>query len=132
MAGADSDSRHSALLLRAAAIRYLEQFGFSVVPVRSDKSAMLEEWKRFQEQHPTRDEVAGWFSQPDVAGLAIVTGTISQVAVLDIDDEETFSREVGKRLPQTPTAHSYRGRHFYFSCPERLSSLKRSRGTRQS
>lgn len=97
-----------------AALEY-RSFNFSVIPVGKDKKPLVK-WEKYQKKRATKDEIEQWFNQWPDANIAIVTGTISGISVIDIDSPEG-TREIFKRLPKgftTVSAQSPHGRHLYF------------------
>lgn len=100
--------------------------GYSVIPVWGDtrpshsKTAAVA-WKDYQNRQPSPDELEEWFADEQFGGLAIVTGSVSRLAVLDFDDAslaEHFQRAFPE-LTATYTVYSA-GRglpHFYFRLP---------------
>ena len=68
-----------------AALEYLDR-GFSVIPVKqADKRPCLMTWKEYQTRQPTVDEVKKWWRIWPDANVAIITGTISGIFVVDAD-----------------------------------------------
>jgi RecA-family ATPase len=63
-----------------------------------------------------------WTSRPD-ANVAVATGAVSGVVVLDVDGDEGLAslhellREHGVNLPKTPCASTGKGMHLYFRHP---------------
>lgn len=43
-------------------------------------------WKAFQERQPTEAELYGWFVQEGARGIGMVTGSISGLVVVDVDE----------------------------------------------
>ncbi|MCG3769903.1 MAG: hypothetical protein JW384_01034 [Nitrosomonadaceae bacterium] len=59
--------------------------GVAVIPVGSDKKPLIA-WKNYQEQLPTAEEIDGWDKRfGDRMQLAIVTGKISDLIVIDVE-----------------------------------------------
>ena len=85
-------------------------FGFSIIPVpRPDgthdgKTATLK-WREFQTRHPTDDELRRWFGGAALVNLAILTGAISGIVVLDADSVAALGW-VRTHCPETPWAHA--------------------------
>ena len=97
------------------ALDYLEQ-GFSVIPITPNaKKPPLFSWKEFQTRRSTEAEVLQWWEEVPNANIGIVTGSVSNIVVIDIDTEEaweTFAFNYGSdctRVVKTP--HGY---HVYF------------------
>jgi len=98
--------------------------GFSIIPVGRDKKPLIS-WKEFQERKPTIEELEGWFSNPSVTGIAIITGRISGVIVLDTEEGADIT---GLEIPKTPTAISGGGGiHYYFKYSEKENIINNVR-----
>jgi hypothetical protein len=65
---------------------YLKR-GFSVIPVKPRSKTPFIQWKPFQDILPTQEEVGSWFTSRPSLNVAIVTGSISDLLVLDIDGD---------------------------------------------
>ena len=50
--------------------------GHCVLPAGAHKGPDLSEWKLYQTQFPTQDEIRQWFSSASIYGLGIVCGKI--------------------------------------------------------
>jgi len=108
--------------------RLYPELGLSIIPLsspkfdghRSDgKRPALESWKPYHSRHATDDEIEQWWGRPSDKGIAIVTGNISGIVVLDLDSDDAL-RDVETRfgpLPETPTVLTGKGRHLYFAYP---------------
>ena len=95
--------------------------GFSVFPIQyGTKIPAIGEWKPFQSSRASAEQLLAW----DRGGfnIAIVTGEISSIFVLDIDGEdgkvslESLIAKHGK-LPETRMVKSGKGLHYYFRFP---------------
>jgi bifunctional DNA primase/polymerase-like protein/primase-like protein len=98
--------------------------GWSIIPIKYGDKRPLIRWEEFQFRRPSADEVRAWFSCWPDAGIAVVTGSISGVVVLDIDlrhdGEASLERlqQQHDRLPMTLECRSGGGgRHLYFAHP---------------
>lgn len=108
-----------------AATAYLEKYNFSVIPVGPDKKPLIS-WKDYQKRKPTRDELKEWAKKYPTANVGIITGTISDLAVVDIDEEQGYE-EIAKYIPsemlfpkaKTPSG----GQHWYFRMPPKKIRL---------
>jgi len=86
---------------------------WGAIPVKADKRPALASWKEFQTRRASQEELQTWFGPHQIA---IVTGAISDLLVIDCDSPEAVDL-VKRLLPegfQTPTATTPRGLHFYF------------------
>lgn len=94
-------------LIRAGA-EYITQ-GFSVIPVIGKKPCV--DWKQYQEKSMTVIEFQKLFETCEPTGIAIVTGKVSGIVVVDVDSEEA-NKKID--LPKTPTVKTSKGFHYYF------------------
>lgn len=91
-------------------------FGFSIFPVEKNGKKPLIKWTEFQDKKASLDQIRNWsilYSNPN---WAIVTGEISGIVVVDIDDLEKYY-ESGIIFPDTPTVRTSKGLHLYFKHP---------------
>ena len=107
-------------LSRSAAALHYAACGCSVIPVNQDKTPLLKTWKEFQSRIASREEILSWFRRFPVANIAIVTGKISGITVVDIDIKEKIP---GLHLPPTLLVGTQRGFHFYYRYHEEVRSL---------
>lgn len=98
--------------------------GWPVVPIATGGKQPLVRWQPFQTRLPTPDEVEEWYRDWPDAGVGIVTGALSGLAVLDVDPrhggDESLSALEGQYelLPYTiEAATGGGGRHLYFAYP---------------
>ncbi|MBP9711542.1 MAG: bifunctional DNA primase/polymerase [Candidatus Pacebacteria bacterium] len=102
------------------ALHYLRK-GFSIIPVQADKKPFIS-WAEFQSRFPTQEEINNWWTVWPNAGIAIVTGKISGVVVVDVEKDGNSSGY----LPTVAAKTGGGGMHFYYKHP----SEKVSNGTR--
>ncbi len=102
--------------LLAAAEDYLKR-GLSLIPFKRDKSGACIKWTEYQKTRPSMEDAKKWFtSRFKNEFLAIVTGKISNLLVVDLDSEAAYQR-VQEFIPDyvsTPTVKSPHGYHLYF------------------
>lgn len=94
-----------------AALEYLAA-GWSVIPTGLDKRPLLA-WKEFQTKRATAPEVREWFAKWPEANIGIVTGKISGLVVVDVE-------QGGSTEGLTPTVISATGGggyHYYYKHP---------------
>lgn len=103
-----------------SAIAY-QKLGFSVIPVRPDKKPHVG-WGSYQQRHASEDEIRSWWTQWPSANVGIVTGAISGIAVVDLDDTEKAREALAELVPDSlmfPIADTPSGgEHWYFRCPD--------------
>lgn len=101
-----------------AAFEYRDRYGFSVIPVSPQDKKPTIKWKQFQTRKPTDAELIEWFGRRGI-GIAIVTGSISDLFVLDKDKDSEKLNELLNGAE--PTAKTRRGGfHYYFTYPKDL------------
>ena len=103
-----------------AALEYLD-LGFSVVPVkRADKKPYVK-WEKYQHEHPTVDDVEKWWNMWPDANVAIVTGDISEIWVMDADGPAGVEW-INANAPKTGVySITSKGVHAIFKIPEGVS-----------
>jgi hypothetical protein len=100
-----------------AAIEYLS-LGWSVIPTGADKRPVCK-WEQFQTAPAAMDRVEAWFKPESRNNIAICTGALSNIVVVDADSTEAIAR-LEKYLgepPKTVQAKTPRGMHYYFRHP---------------
>jgi len=92
----------------------------SIIPVSANKKPLIK-WEEFQKRKASEDEIKGWWAKNPKANVGIVTGSISNLCVVDIDEPKGFEA-IKEYIPdsiQCPKASTPRGgRHLYFICPD--------------
>ncbi|GAB5490899.1 MAG: hypothetical protein Phog2KO_11140 [Phototrophicaceae bacterium] len=111
--------------LFGSAQTYLYQ-DFNVIPILGDldlscpKQAGID-WKAYQHKRVNLRHLDLWFNRENFAGLAIVTGQISRLMVLDFDDEvlaEKFKLEFPHLLnTRTVLSAGRKLPHYYYRLP---------------
>jgi len=72
--------------------------GYSVIPVGKDKRPIIKSWREYQERIATEDEIKKWWKTFPSANVAIITGKISGITVIDVD-----THKGGSPTPFPPT-----------------------------
>jgi len=91
------------------------QYGYSLIPVDKEKRPFVF-WKKHQYKRATVNDILKWHNQFDTPNIGIVTGHISQLAVIDVDDLSLLP-DLGEILPEitkTTRVRTNRGYHYYF------------------
>lgn len=90
----------------------------SLIPVGKDKKPLIA-WKEYQNKRATYTEVERWYKKYPDMQIAIVTGKISKVIVVDIDDPD-MDREW---LPKTAIVKTGSGGfHYYYHYTEGMQN----------
>ena len=103
-----------------AALEY-EEMGFSVIPIKSkEKSPPLVAWQKYQKEKADSEQIKSWFYDYPSANLAIITGKISNLFVIDCDSNDSYNF-LEDYLPDNliiPVAKTPRGgKHLCFKYP---------------
>jgi len=100
------------------AFKYAEM-GLSVIPVSQDKKPIIP-WEPYQKKKASKKEIEDWFTKYPNANIGIVTGKVSGIAVIDIDDPDLKNKELDaiEMLASPPIVTTPRGgKHQWFAYP---------------
>jgi len=89
---------------------------YSLIPVNGEKKPYIY-WKPFQYKKANIEDVFNWYDKFTDLNIGIVTGNISKLAVIDVDDLNLLP-ELKEYLPETKETtrvRTRRGYHYYFS-----------------
>ena len=100
-----------------AALEYLDR-GWSVIPIKPEGKRPAIKWREYQDRLPTEDEVEQWWTQWPDYDIAIITGEISGVVVVDCDNEESIHAAFDAKMRSPIVAKTKRGKHLYFTHPK--------------
>ena len=106
-----------------AALWYLENQHFSVIPIKANKKPFIK-WTEYQTTLPTREQVKNWWERYPNANIGIVTGEVSGIDVIDCDSE-AGKNAIEDFLPDifiTPVSKTPKGWHYYFRHKKGLSN----------
>jgi len=95
---------------------YLDR-GFSLIPLKNNGKEACIKWKIYQSQRAGLEDILSWYIKFPGANIGIITGKISKLVVIDVDDPSILP-ELFKRLPEaekTTRVKTRRCYHFYFS-----------------
>lgn len=97
--------------------------GWSLVPIVPETKIPAVQWKEFQDRRPKIDEIEHWLKKG--WHLAVVTGDISGVLIVDDDRIKHGLKEWGFISPVTAVSKSG-GKHYYFTYDRELHSHSNS------
>jgi len=106
------------------ALKYLK-LGFSVIPLRPKGKEPLIPWTEFQKRRATESEITAWFTRTPDANIGIVTGSISGVAVVDLDGPEGIAEAKKLGLSSTLVSITGEGKHLWFRASAHVASSVR-------
>jgi archaellum biogenesis ATPase FlaH len=78
------------------------------IPVGIDKRPLID-WKKYQTERPTQEELKAWFDKPDAPNIGVVTGKISNLTVVDVEKGGMWLD-----LPSTMTSKTGGGGYHLF------------------
>ena len=88
------------------------QMGWNVVPLYPNKKIPAIKWKKYQEERNTSEELKQWFKDTR-NNIAIVTGKISGITVVDCDDQEAIDWFYFNTDGTGRSVDTSQGMHFY-------------------
>jgi hypothetical protein len=103
-----------------AALSYHDR-GWAVIPVKYRSKVAEGDWKRYQQERPSREQVEQWFGDGKDHNIGIITGQISGgLVVLVFNDEEDLEKffEGDNILEKTLVVKTPRGYHVYLMVSE--------------
>jgi len=89
------------------------ELGWSVIPVGRNKKPLIE-WKKYQTERPTSEAVQEWFTKFPQTNIAVVTGKISNLVIIDIDPRHGGNEERFKDIITVKSRTGGGGMHIYF------------------
>jgi hypothetical protein len=99
--------------------------GWSVIAVEPRGKRPVVAWQEFQRRIAAPDEIAGWYRRSPERNVAIVTGAVSGLVVLDVDPRHggaeglaQLERAHGALPPTLEAETGGGGRHLYFASGE--------------
>lgn len=102
--------------IKEAALRYLDM-GFNVMPINPVNKRPYIEWLALQEVRVEPAEVDSWWLEWPKANVGIITGSISNLLVFDLDSKDAESYVKRRGFPTTPIARTGKGIHIYLQYP---------------
>jgi hypothetical protein len=95
----------------------LHKQGLSIIPCGRDKRPLVS-WLPFQERQAAEYEVREWWTKNPDANIAIVTGKLSGLTVIDCDSNDAAGHFRSIYKGETVTVKTPRGTHYYFKYAE--------------
>jgi len=90
--------------------------GYSLIPVSNEKISYIR-WRKYQRQRANIEDIFDWYDKFSNVNIGIVTGEISKLAVIDVDDINLLPEleELLPEIKETTRVRTRRGYHYYFS-----------------
>jgi len=103
--------------MKNCALAYLKS-GKSLFPCGKNKRPLIPSWEEYQKTPPSVAEVENWWTQFPWANIALVTGKISNISVIDCDLGSDYTQ-----FPKTITIKTGSGGyHLYYQYHEGLGN----------
>lgn len=99
--------------------RAIEEYvarGFSIIPLMDGEKLPSQKWGEYQKRRASVEEIWGWCIEYGIFSIAIVTGKVSRLVVIDCDgaEQREFLRAYIPETRQTAVCKTKRGFHYYF------------------
>ena len=91
--------------------------GWSIIPIRPDTKRPRIRWREFQDRLPTEEEVSSWWDTFPDDEIALLTGHLSGLVVVDCDNEEALHAAFDANMRSPVRVKTRRGWHLYFKHP---------------
>ena len=115
----------------SAALEYLDR-GWAVIPIAAETKKPHIKWGVYVDENrlPTEDEVIAWFERWPDASVAILTGPLSNLVIVDCDNQAALEAAEEYGLTRTPVrVRTKKGWHFYYQFPKDGGWIKNRAGT---
>jgi Bifunctional DNA primase/polymerase, N-terminal/DnaB-like helicase C terminal domain len=103
------------------ALRYAK-LDISVIPLKPNGKEPLIKWREFQKRRATVAELTEWWTAAPNANIGIVTGRISNLAIVDLDGPLGLANGLKLNLQSPVVSITGRGKHLYYKYSEGLCS----------
>lgn len=100
---------------------YLNKMGWNIILVGKNKKP-FDDWKEYQTKKVTPERLKTWFILHPEANIAVITGKISNLTVVDIDPRHDGSYEPFKDIQTIKSKTGGGGYHIFFQFEEGLSN----------
>lgn len=98
--------------------------GWSIVPIKAGtKRPPFKGWEQYWERKPTGGEIEGWI-RAGILDWGIMCGPISNLVVVDLDDDEARAWASEQGLATGPVVATGKGWHHYFSADGNADLVK--------
>lgn len=88
-----------------------------MIPLEPRGKRPLIAWEQWQRERPTSAQIRQWIQRWPDCNWGIVTGAVSGLVVLDLDNREAAQEALKRGLPRAPVVSTGRGAHVYFRHP---------------
>jgi hypothetical protein len=99
--------------------------GWCVLPCSGKRKNPYPSWKEYQNKKATIEEWEKWSNDIDITGIALITGEISGIVVVDFDDRAKSEGFMSEIVSETRSG----GLHFFYKYSEKLRNTVRVDGS---
>lgn len=99
-----------------AALGYWER-GWVVIPIDPGTKRPTIKWLAYQDRQPTYDEIVAWWEEWPDADIALVTGALTGLVIVDCDNEAALEAALEAGMHSPIRVKTKRGTHLYFEHP---------------
>ena len=93
--------------------------GWSVFPLLYRSKFPWVDWRTWSERQPDRSQIEAWWQHMPMANIALATGTVSDVFVVDCDTiAAAVAWEDRKDFAHTLRTRTSRGVHYFYRMPD--------------
>lgn len=92
----------------------LLNLGYSVIPLKPKSKEPLIPWKEFQSRKATETEIRGWIATHANVNIGIVTGTISGIAIVDLDGPDGLKSTASLGLASPLVSLTGNGKQLWY------------------
>ncbi len=113
-----------------AALEYLDR-GWAIIPIRRGEKVPAVKWGKYVDSKtlPSEDEVIGWFTKWPDASVAVLSGELSNLVIVDCDNQAAMDAAESYGLTKSPVrVRTKKGYHYYYSFPEGSDWIKNRAG----
>lgn len=92
----------------------LQDMGFSRMSLKPRDKTPLIPWRAYQKRGASRSDIEAWYRAAPNADIGIVTGAISGLVVLDLDNDDAIAEAERRGLHDTLIVRTGNARHVHF------------------
>ena len=95
------------------------RFQTSIIPLQPrGKKAAIKRWTPYQTERASADQITRWWTANPEANIGLICGAISDLFVMDVDDEDALPALKDAGFPlDTMRVRTSKGLHFYYKYP---------------
>lgn len=92
--------------------------GYSIFPIEADTKRPLVKWREFQYRIASEEEITKWWTMWPDALIALATGSLSGLVVVDCDNDDALSAARALGFNSPCRVKTRRGTHLYWKHPQ--------------